>query len=323
MAKVKYYYNKQSLRYEKVEEKIFTKFLRAFGFLCATLVFALVIVYLAYNFLDSPKEKMLKRELTSMKLEYKLLNKKVDQMDIVLEELEERDDNIYRVIFEAEPIAENARKAGIGGSDRYSKYSQFDNGGLMEQASRKIDKIGNKLAVQSTSYDEISKLVKDKEKLLASIPSIQPISGNQLRRMASGFGMRIDPHYKIKKFHAGMDFTAPRGTEVYATGDGVVELAKRSVGGYGKQIIINHGYGFRTRYAHLNAFSVELGQKVKRGQLIGLVGSTGKSTAPHLHYEVLKNGKAVNPINYYFNDLTPEEYEKMLEISAQSNQSFD
>lgn len=323
MAKIKYYYNKQSLRYEKVEERFINRLLRTFGFICAALVFALVIVLLAYNYLDSPKEKILKREISTMRLEYDLLNQKMDQMTQVMAELEERDDNIYRVVFEAEPISPAIRQAGIGGSDRYKKFASFENGELISESLEKIDGIGRRIAVQSESYDDIAKMVKDKAKLLNSIPSIMPLNDRDLTRIASGYGWRIDPHHKIKKFHYGMDFTASSGTEVHSSGDGTVELAKFSRGGYGNQVIIDHGYGFKTRYAHLSAIDVRIGQKIKKFDKIGAVGSTGKSMGPHLHYEVLKNGEAVNPIDYYYNDLNAEDYDLARELASQNNQSFD
>lgn len=323
MTKVKYYYNKSTLRYEKVEEKVLNKLLRVLSFLCATIVFAFVIVFFAYNFFDSPKEKVLKREIQVMENNYDILSRRVNHMDNVMAGLTERDDDIYRVIFEAEPISENIRESGIGGVNRYAELEKYDSKNLMINLSKEVDNLGKKIVIQSKSYDEIHAMVQKKSEMLISIPSIQPISNKDLKRVASGYGWRIDPHYKIKKFHEGMDFTAPKGTEILTTGKGVVIKAEQSRGGFGKQVIVDHGYGYKTRYAHMSEILVKVGQKVNRLDVIGKVGNTGKSTGPHLHYEVLKNDKAVNPVDYYYNDLDPEEYELMRELASQSNQSFD
>ncbi|UPT65183.1 MAG: M23 family metallopeptidase [Sphingobacteriales bacterium JAD_PAG50586_3] len=278
---------------------------------------------IAYNTFESPKEKQLARELDQLKLQYDLLNKRIDQSFMVLDDLQKRDDNIYRVIFEAEPIPTGVRRAGYGGTDRYAQLQGYDNSELMVRATQKLDFLSKQIVVQSKSYDEILKLVQNKANMLGAIPAIQPVSTKDLKQMASGFGWRTDPIYKMPKFHAGMDFAAPIGTEVYATGDGVVQRADAQASGYGNHIRVDHGYGYMTLYGHLSRTKVRPGQKVKRGEVIGYVGNTGKSTGPHLHYEVMKNGEHQNPINYYFNDLTPDEYEAMLKISANSNQSFD
>ena len=229
-------------------------------------------------------------------------------MAAVLDDIESRDDNIYRVIFEAEPIAENIRKAGFGGINRYKKLEGFKSSELMKESSNKMDKILKQLYIQSKSFDEVMDMAMKKKEMLASIPAIQPVSNKDLKRMASGYGYRIDPHYKTRAFHAGMDFTAPRGTPIYATGDGVVTRADRKAKGYGNHVRIDHGYGYVTLYAHMYKIKVRPGQKVKRGDIIGLVGNTGKSVGPHCHYEVRKNGKPLNPVHFYFNDLTPEQY---------------
>ncbi|MBK6484224.1 MAG: peptidoglycan DD-metalloendopeptidase family protein [Chitinophagaceae bacterium] len=323
MKKVKYYYNTQALRYEKFEEAFRTKFMRILGFISAALVFAFIIVYLAYTYLDSPKEKALRRELTEMQLEYDLLNKKLDQMSSVVADLEERDDNIYRVIFEAEPIPSSIRQAGSGGINKYRELMSFDNGQLMASTAAKMDQMRRQLYIQSKSYDEISVMIKKKAEVLASIPAIQPISNKQLSHIASGFGMRIDPIYKIPKMHEGLDFTAPTGTPIHATGNGTISVVEYGDRGYGNHVIINHMVGYQTHYAHMSRIIVREGQVVKRGDVIGHVGSTGKSTAPHCHYEVIRNGVKLDPVNFFFNDLTPAEYEEMLKQAALSNQSFD
>ena len=287
------------------------------------LFFALIFLFISYTFFDSPKEKRLKREKEELLLQYKLLNKRIENLNKILADIQDRDDNIYRVIFEAEPIPANIRKAGFGGANRYKELEKLSNSELVIETAKKVDVLEKQIYIQSKSFDEIYQMAKEKENMLSSIPAIQPVSNKNLKRMASGFGYRIHPIYKTRKFHKGMDFSAPVGTKVYATGNGVVEKVAKDKTGYGTHVIINHGYGYKTVYAHLSKYLVKEGQKVHRGDLIGEVGNTGTSTAPHLHYEVLKNGKHVNPAYYYFNDLTPEEYDKMLQISSAANQSFD
>jgi murein DD-endopeptidase MepM/ murein hydrolase activator NlpD len=323
MSKKRYYFNTKSLSYEKVRLRPGDIIKQGLWYLATGLVFAAITMIIAYNTFESPKEKQLTRELDQIKLQYDILNKRIDQSLMVLDDLQKRDDNIYRVIFEAEPIPTGVRRAGYGGTDRYAQLQGFDNSELMMRTSQKLDFLSKQIVVQSKSYDEILKLVQNKANMLGSIPAIQPVSTKDLKQMASGFGWRTDPIYKMPKFHAGMDFAAPIGTEVYATGDGVVQRADAQASGYGNHIRIDHGYGYMTLYGHLSRTKVRPGQKVKRGEVIGYVGNTGKSTGPHLHYEVYKNGENQNPINYYFNDLSPDEYDAMLKISANSNQSFD
>ncbi|MGB0166538.1 MAG: M23 family metallopeptidase, partial [Luteibaculum sp.] len=272
---------------------------------------------------DSPKERALKRENKQLQLQYSLLNKKVDGINDVLKDVIKRDNNIYRVIFEADPIPQSVRNAGIGGVDRYSQLQGYDFSDLVVETRKRVDKISRDLYIQSKSFDEVINLAKRKKEMLASIPAIQPISNKDLTRMASGYGYRIHPIHKIRKMHYGIDFTAPTGTPIYATGDGKVYEVEASKRGYGNHIVIKHDFGYQTLYAHLSAFNVITGQNVKRGDIIGYVGSTGTSTAPHLHYEVLKDNKKIDPINFFFNDLSPEEYDRMIELSSSANQSFD
>lgn len=323
MKKAKYHYNTQTLRYEKYEVPVKTQIWRAVGFISAVLVFSFIIVVIAYSYLDSPKEKSLKREISQLQLQYDDLNEQLNQMQGVMGDLQDRDDNIYRVIFEAEPIPSTIRQAGSGGVSKYKELADYDNSELMTSTSRKLDQIRKELYIQSKSYDEISALIKRKEEVLASIPAIQPVSNKDLKHIASGFGMRIDPIYKIPKMHEGLDFTANVGTPVYATGNAMVSDVEYSSTGYGNHIVLSHMVGYQTLYGHLSRVVVKQGQRVNRGDLIGYVGSTGKSTAPHLHYEVWKNGTKINPINFFFNDLSPQQYEEMLKIADQSNQSFD
>ncbi len=323
MAKHKYKFNPESLSYTKVARSTKQKISIFFTYFFASVVLA-VLYFLVFSiFFDSPKEKGLKRQISELKVNYQIVNDELNKIETLLQDLQDRDDNIYRTIFEAEPVHSTVREAGTGGSNMYRDLEKLENSELVIDVKSRLDKIMKKIYVQSTSYDEVIDLAKNKEDMLASIPAIQPISNKDLKRTASGWGYRIHPIYKIRKFHYGMDFTAPTNTDVYSTGNGVVEYIASSKRGYGNQIIINHGYGYKTLYAHLNAFNVKQGQTVKRGDVIGFVGTTGLSTAPHLHYEVMLNGKKVNPVNYYFNDLSAEEYERMIEISLKSGQTFD
>jgi murein DD-endopeptidase MepM/ murein hydrolase activator NlpD len=323
MAKVKYKFDHNSLKYDKIVLTGKQKFYRFLTYFTATLLIAVIYNVIFVVFFDTPKEKGLIRENQQLATQYKILNNRFDLIEKTLEDLQKRDDNIYRVIFEAEPIPPSVRSAGFGGTNRYLDLQGYKNSDLVIETAQRLDKLTKKLYIQSKSYDEVIDLARNKERMVACVPAIMPISNKDLRRTASGWGWRIHPIYKIRKFHYGMDFTAPTGTEVYASGDGVVEIVENSLRGYGKRIIIDHGFGYKTLYAHLNGFNVRRGQKVKRGEVIGFVGSTGTSTAPHLHYEVLKNNKKVNPVHYYFNDLTPEEFDKMIFISSNSGQSFD
>ena len=324
MSKVKYYYDPETLSYRKIESRRGRKvgyilLYIASVVLCSILLFLLFF----YTPLETPNEKVLKRELAQMKLQYDLLNKKIEQAETVLENIEERDNNIYRLYFEANPIPEERRKAGFGGVNRYEALYNYDNSELLISTTKQLEKLQKRLIVQSKSLDEIAKLAEDKEKFLASIPAIQPVNNEDLTRMASGYGMRNDPFTKARKMHWGMDFTAPRGTPVYASGDGVVTRADNSSSGFGKHIRIDHGYGYVSLYAHLSKYNVRPGTKVKRGDLIGFVGSTGRSQAPHLHYEIYKDGERINPINFYYGNLSPEEFEELLKNADKQNQSLD
>lgn len=245
------------------------------------------------------------------------------QVSTVLADLQDRDDNIYRVIFEAEPIPSSVRDAGFGGSNRYKDLEGYSNSDLMKETTQRLDRITKQLYIQSKSYDEVVKMAKGKEKLLASIPAIMPINIKYLKHAAGGYGWRTHPIYKTQEFHAGMDFTAEQGTPIYATGDGVIERADATAQGYGNHVVINHGYGYQTLYGHMSKMATQPGKQVKRGDLIGYVGSTGLSSGPHVHYEVIKDGEKVNPINFYYNDLSPEQYQLLLELSSRSTQSYD
>lgn len=294
-----------------------------FIFLSASAFFAAIMLIAFFNFFDSPKEKMLIREIDNMMLQYELMNQKLSQISAVLDNVQDRDDNIYRVIFEADPIPKSIRKAGMGGVNRYEKLDGYTNSELIISTSQKLDQIAKQLYIQSKSFDEVIELATKKSDMLASIPAIQPVTNKELKRLSSGYGRRIDPYYKKPKFHYGVDFSAPKGTPIYATGNGTIKKTKKSRRGFGNHLVIDHGYGYESLYAHMQKYIVRKGQKVKRGDLIGYVGNSGKSTAPHLHYEVHKDGRKVNPAYYFHNDLTPEEFDRMLELAAQENQSFD
>ncbi len=323
MPKIKYYFNTHSLKYERVIISWKKRALRILGFLSTAVVFATVIVLIAYNFFNSPKEKQLKRALEETTLQLEILKQRTDQVEAVLSDIQDRDNTIYRVIFEADPIPSSVREAGYGGVDRYNSLKDYYNADNIIDVTQRIDKLSKQLYIQSKSFDEVFNLVKNKSTMLAAIPAIQPIPNKDLKHVASGYGWRIHPVYKTEKMHTGMDFTASIGTEIHATGNGVVEKVEPYGKGYGNNVVINHGYGYETVYAHMSKFAVHVGQKISRGDLVGYVGNTGTSTGPHLHYEVRKNGNPVNPANFYYNDLTPEEYEKMMELSSQANQSFD
>jgi murein DD-endopeptidase MepM/ murein hydrolase activator NlpD len=323
MAKTRYTFNTKTLAYEQHKPTTGQRILKAFLYLISVLAFSIVLIILTYSFFSSPKERIQSRELEQYRLQVQIMNDRLDQMQNLMEELAERDDNIYRVIFEAEPIPKSVRQAGYGGVDRYSKLEGYNNSELLISTAKKLDKIASEIYVQSKSFDEVFEMAKDKEKMLASIPAIQPVHNQDLKRLSSFYGYRPDPIYKVKKFHHGVDFSAAQGTPIYATGEGKVVHIKRSRRGYGNQIEIDHGYGYSTLYAHVKDILVKRGELVMRGQEIATVGNTGKSTAPHLHYEVRKNGRTVNPIYFFYNDLTPDEYEKLLDLSKLPNQSLD
>ena len=323
MAKVKYYYDTKTLSYKRIEHSRAKKIKTLFYFLIGSAFTGLLMVIIFFQFFDSPKEKILNREIKQLSSQYRLVQDKLQQVELVLDDIHQRDDNIYRVIFEADPIPTSIRKAGYGGVNRYKDLEGYNNSELIIATTKKVDQITKQLYIQSKSFDDVIELAKNKAVMLASIPAIQPVSNKNLKQMASGFGMRIHPIYKTQQFHDGMDFTAKIGTPIYATGNGKIEKVESSARGYGKYVIIDHGFGYKTLYAHMSKFKVTIGQKVNRGDVIGYVGNTGLSSGPHLHYEVHKYGEKINPVNFYFNDLTAEQYEKMLEISTQNNQSFD
>ncbi|WP_267739989.1 M23 family metallopeptidase [Myroides injenensis] len=325
MAKVKYYYDPEKLAFLKIRPKRLRYLGNVFLFITTAAAFGILSLFFFINtdILQTPKEKMQERELSEFRTNYILLNKKLDLLAEVLEEIETRDNDIYRAYFNTSPIPEEQRKSGLGGINRYRAFLGLTNEKILISTNAKIDQLSKQIAIQSRSLDDIIELAKGKEKFLASIPAIQPVKNEDLKRMASGYGYRSDPFTKIKKFHAGMDFSADIGTPVYASGDGKVIRANNELSGYGNLIEIDHGYGYETRYAHLSKYNVKQGQSVKRGDIIGFVGSTGRSSGPHLHYEVHYLGNVVNPLNYYYGEISAKEFELLSQEANQENQSLD
>jgi len=323
MARTKYKFNPDSLSFDKIRLGVREVLLRLLAFLIGTVIIAVIYSFIFALFFDSPKEKSLKREIAQMTLQYELINREMGNIEGVIGHLQETDDNLYRTIFGAEPLPSTLREVGVGGVSRYNNLDGFSNSNIVFETTKRLDAIRRMIYVQSKSFDDLILLAKEKEDMLRSIPAILPIATRDLTRIASGFGLRIHPIYKISKFHAGMDFTAPLGTEIYASGDGTISGVFSNKRGMGNYILIDHGFGYSSIYAHLDSFAVRTGQKVRRGDVIGYVGNTGMSVAPHLHYEIKLNGSNVDPVNYFFNDLSAAEYEKMIEIASKTGQSFD
>ena len=327
MKKEKFIYNTQTLRYEKVEVSLQSKLIRWFGLLCAVLVSSTIIAIFADSLFSSPREKILERELQAMQQQYDVVNEKMELHAKVLENLQERDANVHRMIFGMDPIDAGVWEGGVGGAERYKSLMAYQSSGkMMIETMQRLDKLSRKIVVQSKSLDSIVVMIEEKDKMLASLPSIKPVRADKLKKSMtamSGFGMRVHPIYRVRKMHKGIDFSARTGTPIYATGDGVISRVQNSRTGYGNNVKINHGYGYETLYAHMSKILVKPGQKVFKGQKIGLVGSTGRSTGPHLHYEVHYKGNAINPIDYCQDGLKPQEYAQFVELASTSNISFD
>lgn len=322
MRKVYYIYNTQTQTYERVYPtmrqralNIFRQLLFGMG-LGAGFFIILLIIF------GSPSEQELRKENSKLKAQYNLLSRRMDDAMGVLQDIQQRDDNLYRVIFMADPVSPAIRKAGYGGTNRYEQLMDMANSKLVVNTTQKMDVLSKQLYIQSKSFDDVVEMCKNHDQMLKCIPAIQPISNKDLRSTASGYGTRIDPIYGTTKFHAGMDFSAPTGTDVYATGDGTVTKVGWETG-YGNTVEVDHGFGYMTRYAHLQEFRTQVGKKVVRGEVIAGVGSTGKSTGPHLHYEVHVKGEVVNPVNYYFMDLSSDDYENMIQLAANHGKVFD
>ena len=319
-----YRFNPHTLRYEKVFVSLRDRVKRISFNVLFGVVLGVVIVIVGLQFMASPTERAMQRELSLYKRQTRLLNERVERAERVLEDLEERDDVLYRTIFDAEPVSDAERHSGIGGVERYAEFDGLSDGELLKNTSRCVDDLVKRLYVESRSLDEIYDMARNKSERMASMPAIMPVSKKQCR-VISGFGMRFHPILRYRRMHSGIDFSARQGTPVYATGDGVVRIASRNpqgYGGYGVVALIDHGFGFMTLYAHMATVKVRPGQHVKRGELIGTVGSTGMSSGSHLHYEVILNDKKVDPVYYFYNDLTPEEYDEVLELARQENQSM-
>ena len=324
MARIKYYYDTESCRYERIKVSTWDIIWNSLGFLTLAFLIAGGITFVYIRYFESPEEALLRKENEELRMYYDLLSKQVADANEMLSSLQDRDDNIYRIIFGVEPIPEEIRTAGFGGANRYKDLAEkgLEREELVVGNYQKIDQLKKQMYIQTKSYDEIMELAKNKELHLASLPAIQPVSKKELRRLSSGFGYRIDPILKVRRPHNGIDFSLEKGSPVYATGDGVVSLVRSSFSGYGKQIEIDHGFGYTTKYAHLNEFLVKKGQKVKRGEIIAYSGNTGKSTAPHLHYEVHIDNKPVNPVHYFYKDLNSSEYEDVLRLASIENQAL-
>lgn len=323
MARIKYYYDTETCKYERIKVSNWDIFLNMLGFLAISLILAVVIVFVFSNYFESPRVSLLRKENKELLLYYEEMQKELNRMGNMMQALQDRDDNIYRVIFEADAIPSTVREAGVGGADRYRalREERLERESLVISTFEKIDKLKKQMYIQTKSYDEILQLAINKEKMMASIPSIQPLTNKELTRLASGYGMRMHPLLKIRRMHWGIDFSAPQGTPIYATGDGKIRLV-RWEGAGGNTVIIDHGFGYETRYLHLSKFAVKLGQNIKRGEVIGYVGNTGLSAAPHLHYEILKDGAHVNPVMYFYNEVSDEEFDKLLELASTENQSL-
>jgi murein DD-endopeptidase MepM/ murein hydrolase activator NlpD len=324
MAKIKYYYDTETCKYERVKTKTSDIILNALGIICLIIITAAGLLLVQIAYFPQPQEVLLQNQIAEQRFELNKLDREITQLNEILAGMEKRDDNIYRVVLGAEPIDASIREAGVGGSERYADIREKNliDADMIVGLNEKVDKLRRKVYIESKSQDELVKLAENKEKLYASIPAIQPVSNKQLIALASGFGMRTHPIYKVRKMHAGIDFAASIGTPIYATADGKVVTVDVKFSGYGKLVEIDHGFGYKTRYAHMHDFAVRAGQNVRRGDLIGYVGNTGVSTAPHLHYEVLINGTQVDPVHYFYNDLSPLEYEKILELASIENQSL-
>jgi murein DD-endopeptidase MepM/ murein hydrolase activator NlpD len=299
------------------------RLLQTIGFVIASLAVGVLFVAILFKFIDSPKERLLRQQNTAYKESYAVLQERMKQLELQMVELEQRDNDVYRSIFEATPIPDSARVKEMLAKNEIRLIQSLSNTALIENMRNQLNNLSLRMSFQGQSFTEITAMVKNKEKLLRAIPAIQPVSNKNLKRVASGFGYRIDPLYKDSRLHAGLDFSAPTGTPIYATADGEVQIAGFNTDGYGNKVVINHGYGFQTLYAHMVRVIARVGQSIKRGEVIGYVGSTGKSTGPHLHYEVIKRGTKVDPVYYFYNDLTPAQFDRLLKEAAANKQSLD
>ena len=323
MKKIKYFYNTNTLRFEKIETPFRVRMLQIFGFVAAALVTAFICVNIIYRYFPSANERILQEQNKALKDDYVVLQDRATQLKQQMDELEKRDNTVYRAIFESTPIPDSVRVKTMEKSKEVQLVQGLSETQLIAGLKDQLNNLSLRTAFMDKSYNEITGMVKNKEKLLLAIPAIQPVSNKDLSRIGSGFGYRIDPVYKVRKFHAGLDFTSPQGTPIYATADGTVKMAGFDNSGFGNHVIINHGYGYETLYGHMVRVKAKGGQHVKRGDVIGYVGSTGKSTGPHCHYEVHRNGQPVDPVYYFYNDVDPAQFERLQKLAASANQSFD
>jgi murein DD-endopeptidase MepM/ murein hydrolase activator NlpD len=323
MKKVKYFYNTHTLRYEKMVTTLRVKLLRIFGFICAAVVTAFLITNITNRIVEPQGDELARKENNELKRRYAALHEELKNIKLGVQEIEKRDNQVYRTIFEASPIPDSIRLKALEDKKEVELVAALSDNELVRSVVNTLNELRNRLAHQKKSFEEVDKLIENKEDFLAHLPAIQPVSNKDLSRIASGFGLRIDPVYKTTKFHKGLDFTAPQGTPIYATANGTVKLAEFSATGFGNHVVIDHGYGYETLYGHMVRIKVQNGQAVKRGELIGWVGSTGKSTGPHCHYEVHKNGEAVDPVYFFYNDLSPEQFDRLLKLASTANQSID
>jgi len=317
-----YLYDPNTLSYERVYPSTKDRIFTIVRHLSTGLIVGLIIFFVMMRFFESPMESQLRKENRLLQTQYEVLSLRLNNAFDILSDIQQRDENLYRAIFQAESIPESIRKSGFGGTNRYEYLMSLPNSDLVVATTQKMDMLTKQLYVQSNSLEELVNIGKTQEERAKCIPAIQPISNKDLRRTASGYGMRIDPIYRTPRFHAGMDFSAKVGTEIYATGNGVVTFVGWKQG-YGNCLMIDHGFGYETLYGHMSAFKARVGQKVTRGEVVGFVGNTGKSTGPHLHYEVIVRGRHDNPSKYYFMDLTPEEYDRMIQIAENHGQVMD
>jgi murein DD-endopeptidase MepM/ murein hydrolase activator NlpD len=323
MKKIKYYYNTHSLRYEKLETPFRVKLLRVFAFIATAIVTSAIISYFAFQFIGSPGEKILRAQNERLRTRFENMSDEVNSLEQQMAELEKRDNTVYRSIFEAKPIPDSVRAKELEKQKEIAKVEKMEDYEVVQSIQNTLKMLAGRINVQKRSYKELEGLMNNKEKILAATPAIQPVSNKDLSRIASGFGYRIDPVYKSIKMHAGLDFAAPQGTPIYATANGRVKTSGYSSGGYGNHVVIDHGYGYETLYGHMVRVKARAGQQVTRGEIIGYVGTTGKSTGPHCHYEVHKNGNKIDPVYFFYNDLSPQQFDELLKRAQASNQSFD
>ncbi len=311
------------MRFEKLTTPLRVRLLQVFGYIAASIVTGILIFAITFRYIDSPKEKLLRQQNDDLRQNYKVMEERIKQLQLQMDEIANRDNYVYRSIFESNPIPDSARVKEMEKKKEVQLVQSMGETELVTSMVAQLNNLSLRMAYQLKSFNAIENMVKNKEKLIAAIPSIQPISNRNLNRVASGFGYRIDPIYKDRRLHAGLDFTAPIGTPIYAAADGVIKDAGFNTGGYGNRVVVNHGFGYETLYAHMVRIKARVGTRVKRGEVIGYVGSTGKSTGPHLHYEVHKNGTQLDPIYFFYNDLTPAQFDRILKLAAASNQTFD